>query len=314
MRRQLTSCILLIFFAAFLILKDEVIAGASEGLLLWYRSVLPSLLPFMILVSLMIHTGAISFFSKIAGPLMRWFPGASPDGSFAVAAGFLCGYPMGAKVSADLVSHGNITSTEGAWLLSFCNNTSPMFILGILLTGFITDENLKLPFFLILILAPVFCGQIFRCYYTRKSEGPFRSRIRAAEPSGSISLTEMRDSCLMDSFSAIGRVGLYMLLCSIFIQMLNRIFPGSGIWKNILLSSMEVTTGLSLLAGLDVPVRIRYILLMASVSFGGFCAVFQTASMIRGSGLKLGPYIAEKLVTAAVTSLLTYLFLTLIYR
>ena len=79
--------------------------------------------------------------------------------------------------------------------------------------------------------------------------------------------------------------------------------------KTLFLSSLEVTTGLSLLAKLEIPAMYRCILLMAAVSFGGFCAIFQTSSMIQESGLKILPYIAEKLITAMATSLLTYLYL-----
>ena len=312
MRKRLTSCILILLFASFLIFKDQVISGAAEGLLSWYRFVLPSLLPFMILVNIMIHTDTISLLSRVMGPFMRYFPGVSPHGSFAVTAGFLCGYPMGAKVSADLIQAGKITYEEGSWLLSFCNNTSPMFIISILLTRFITDKSLKLPLFLISMLSPLLCGQFFRLYYTRRSRksfrksAPFLQKLSSEKPS---SFTDIIDACLMDSFYAIVRVGLYMMLFSVFIQLLNRIIPGSGICKLLLLSSMEVTTGLSLLADLTIPACYRYILLMASVSFGGFCAIFQTASMIRESGLQIWPYIAEKLITATVTSLLTYLYL-----
>lgn len=312
MRRRLTSCILILLFVSFLVFKDQVITGAAEGLLSWYRFVLPSLLPFMILVNIMIQTDTVSLLSRVMGPLMRYFPGVSAHGSFAVTAGFLCGYPMGAKVSADLIQAEKITYEEGSWLLSFCNNTSPMFIISILLTKFITDKSLELPFFLILMSAPLLCGQFFRLYYTRRSRKSFRSsnifpqKLSAGKPA---SFTDIIDASLMDSFYAIVRVGLYMMLFSVFIQLFKRIIPGSGLCKLLLLSSMEVTTGLSLLADLTIPVYYRYILLMASVSFGGFCAVFQTASMIRESGLKIGPYIAEKLITATVTSLLTYLYL-----
>ena len=45
-------------------------------------------------------------------------PGLS-NGSFAIIAGFLCGYPMGAKISTDLTHTKQISPQEGAYLLSF---------------------------------------------------------------------------------------------------------------------------------------------------------------------------------------------------
>ncbi len=312
MRKYISSCLLLLLFPVCLICRDEVIAGAADGLLLWYQFVLPSLLPFMILVNIMMHTNTISLLAKILGPMMKDFPGVSPKGAFVVLSGFLCGYPMGAKVSADLTAQNQISRTEGSFLLSFCNNASPMFITGILLTEFVPEKELHLPFFLILFLSPLLCGQLFRIYYTHKNKDPF-ARSGQAEKTPAAHKTagfpSLLDACLMDSFYGIVRVGLYMMLFSILIQLSGRLLPGHGLTKTIFLSSLEITTGLSLLAELNIPAVCRYVLFMAAVSFGGFCAVFQTSSMIQESGLKILPYTVEKLITTAVTSLFTYLYL-----
>lgn len=312
MRKLFSSCFMLLLFLTFLIYKNEVITGAADGLLLWYRFVLPSLLPFMILVNVMMHTDTVSLLAKVLGPLMHGFPGVSPKGAFAVLSGFLCGYPMGAKVSADLVTKQQISYAEGSYLLSFCNNTSPMFILSILLTKFVPQKELHLPFFLILFLSPLLCGQLFRIYYTHKNGGTFArmpSSVRTASLHETTGFPAMLDACLMDSFHAIVKVGLYMMLFSILFQLSGRFIPGRSLAKSIFLSSLEITTGLSTLASLKIPLSFRYILLMAETSFGGFCAIFQTSSMIQDAKLKILPYITEKLITATVTSLLTCLYL-----
>lgn len=316
MRKLISSCLMLLLFLAFLIYKNEVVSGAAEGLLLWYRFVLPSLLPFMILINVMMHTDTVSLLARVLGPLMKGFPGVSPKGSFAILSGFLCGYPMGAKVSADLVSRHQISYAEGSYLLSFCNNTSPMFILSILLSEFVPEKELHLPLFLILFLSPLLCGQLFRIYYMRKAPdssagNPSPAKPVSPSPRKPAGFAAMLDTCLMDSFYAIVKVGLYMMLFSILILLCKRLLPGSSPAKAIFLSSLEITTGLSMLAKLPVSAAFRCVLLMAETSFGGFCAIFQTASMVQESGLRILPYIAEKLITAMVTSLLTYLYLSI---
>ena len=132
MKQKILSALLLSVFFLFLLYKNAVISGASEGLVLWYRYVLPTLLPFMILTQLMMQTDTVHLVCHITGSFMRYFPGVSGYGCFAVIAGFLCGYPMGAKVTADLTVSQRINPNEGSFLLSFCNNMSPMFILGVL--------------------------------------------------------------------------------------------------------------------------------------------------------------------------------------
>ena len=88
---------------------------------------------------------------------------------------------MGAKVTADLTVSERISPDEGAFLLSFCNNMSPMFILGVLFRNYIPEHALHLPFFLILTGSPLLCSQMFRLYYTHKprihSEEYRRNRV-----------------------------------------------------------------------------------------------------------------------------------------
>lgn len=314
MRKWITSCIILLLFLLCMIYKNIVILGACEGLLLWYNTVLPSLLPFMILVNVMMQTDCISLLTSITGPMMRIFPGVSKAGSFAVTAGFLCGYPMGAKISANLVTEQKITATEGAFLLSFCNNVSPMFIIGVLFTKYIPEEALHLPFFLILLMSPLMCSQLFRLYYVRHNNKIFNfTKQEIISPDNSIHnpFTQIIDYALMDSFYSIVKVGLFMMLFSILIRITAQLIPGYGIWKGILLSSFEITSGLSMIDILPVSSFTKHILLMTNTSFGGLCAIFQTSSMIQAARLPIGPYIIEKLITAMVTSLLTYLYLAL---
>lgn len=314
MRKWITSCIILLLFLLCLINKNIVILGACEGLLLWYNTVLPSLLPFMILVNVMMQTDCISLLTSVTGPMMRIFPGVSKAGSFAVTAGFLCGYPMGAKVSADLVTDQKITAAEGAFLLSFCNNVSPMFILGVLFTEYIPEKSLHLPFFLILLMSPLLCSQLFRLYYVRQNSKIFcYKKHNNTSPDNSIHkpFTQIIDYALMDSFHGIVKIGLFMMLFSILIRLTTQLIPGYGIWKGLLLSSFEITSGLSTIDILPVSSFTKNILLMAATSFGGLCAIFQTSSMIQSARLPIGPYIIEKLITAMVTSLLTYLYLSL---
>ena len=130
MRRYAFPFSVILLFFIMLSFPQEVFDGASEGLLLWFQIVLPTLLPFIIISNILIQTNSISLLSHIFGPAFQKIFRISTDGSFVVLAGFLCGYPMGAKVTSDLILAGRITKSEGSYLLSFCNNTSPMFIIS----------------------------------------------------------------------------------------------------------------------------------------------------------------------------------------
>ena len=126
-------------FLIMLICPKAVFTGASQGLLLWFQIILPTLFPFLLVTDLLLATGSIRYISSAFGGILSRIFGVSENGSFAVITGFLCGYPMGAKTAADLTVSNYISREEGQYLLSFCNNTSPVFILNFLVWKTLQD-------------------------------------------------------------------------------------------------------------------------------------------------------------------------------
>ena len=53
-----------------LFFPNEVFQGASSGLLLWFQTVLPTLLPFLILVNIMQKTSLIRQVSRLVYPAL----------------------------------------------------------------------------------------------------------------------------------------------------------------------------------------------------------------------------------------------------
>ena len=308
--------IILIFFLMIL-LPEPVFEGASTGLLLWFNTVLPTLLPFLILSGLMIHTSALSFIARLFGPFLHRTLKVSPQGSFAVLAGFLCGFPMGAKVTADLLKSGKISHSEGGYLLSFCNNTSPMFIMSYILYQHIQKEEYTLPSIIILFASPILCSFGFRrFYFRRRSIHSSRLTENSSSKNTDSQRTEgfsfrLLDSCIMDGFEAIAKIGGYMILFSIFIALAKELPTSHPLIELVLLPSVEITTGISLICRSCRNFPLMWLLVLSLTSFGGLCTIAQTNSMLQGSGLSIRSYIIEKLITMMVTSLLALIYLCL---
>lgn len=309
MKKLTVPLFIISFFVIMLLFPKEVFTGASKGLLLWFEIVLPTLLPFIIISNLLVSTNAISYIAKILGPLLKRVFAISENGAFAVVTGFLCGYPMGAKTTADLIRTGYITKEEGAYLLSFCNNTSPMFIISYVIWQNLKHEELTYVSIAILFAAPVICSLFFRFYYRRILKwnfgtAPVRSQPLKMEFS-------VLDSSIMDGFETITKVGGYIILFSVLITLLGRLPLRGFLWNQTLLPMMEITNGIPLICKSTDSFELRYILVMALTAFGGFCSVAQTKCMVQDTGLSICPYITEKLITALVTSLLAavYIFL-----
>lgn len=353
------SLSLIALFALMLFFPAPVLRGAECGLLLWFNTVLPTLFPFILICNLMITTRAIDLLVCITRPLLCRAFRVSPYGSFAVLTGFLCGYPMGAKVTADLYRQGNITKTEASYLLSFCNNTSPMFILSFLVMQNLKNDSLKLPTLIILFLAPVIISFACRPQVRKASAACAKPRASFSRASGSspvmpvpsagtsafspvpsspsvrstmppvpsarasasstaspvpsarASLSGALDFSIGNALESITKVGVYIMVFAVFTELAKLLPARDSLPRLILLSSLEITGGITMLCQSLSGREILYILCLAQTSFGGLCAAAQTASMIKGTGISVSSYIIKKLATALVASLLACLYLYL---
>lgn len=292
-----------------LFMPKAVFNGAAEGLLLWYQIVFPTLFPFMLVTSLLMASGGLHLISRIFSGLFRRIFRVSENGTFAVLAGFLCGYPMGAKVTADLMRSGRISFEEGRYLLSFCNNTSPIFILNFIVWKTFGREDLAVPTLSILFLSPVLLSFLFRRLYL-KGNDCFHSPDTEKKPAARLDFSTL-DTCMMNSFESIVKVGGYIILFSVLITLLDEL-PGSHPIILAVSPLLEVTNGIMMLDSTIKDFSVCYPAVLALTSFGGFCSVAQTQCMLQGTGLKILPYTAEKLAAAAAASLMAVIYLLII--
>ena len=307
MKQLLSGLPVLVLFLAMLFSPKAVFDGAESGLLLWFQVVFPTLFPFMLVSGLMLSGGGLAVISRIFGRLFSTLFATSPNGSFAVIAGFLCGYPMGAKVSADLVRSGRISRDEGAYLLSFCNNTSPIFIMNFIVWKTFDREELMIPTLLILIGVPAFLSLFFRRFYL-KGRKKFSDLSDKKKNNVKLLNFEMLDSCLADSFESIVKVGLYIIFFSILIALPGKLSAGHPLLAGIL-PALEMTNGILMIHKAAPDLTVSYPLILGLTSFGGFCSAAQTKCMLKAASLPILPYIIQKLTAAAAASLLGIVYM-----
>lgn len=309
MKQILSITCMIGLFICMLLFPQGTFKGASSGLILWFNTVLPTLLPFIVLSNLLIHTGTIDLIARAVSPVLCRLFRVSPYGSFAVLIGFLCGCPMGGKITADLLKMNYISEKEGRYLLSFCNNTSPMFIISYIIWQNLNCSGMTLPLFGLTLSAPILLSFIFRFLYRIPEDISRNSRLYS--PLRPQNLVGSLDTCIMNGFETITRIGGYIMLFSICICLIGQIPLRIPFLTSVLIPSLELTTGVTLLCQSSMTANAKIIQTLTLAAFGGWCAAAQTRSMIQGTELPFLPYIAEKLATALVTSLLIYGYLLL---
>lgn len=296
----------IILFAAMLFFPGPVLRGASLGLLLWFNTVLPTLFPFILICNLLISTSAIDVLLRFISPLFCRFFRVTPYGAFAVLCGFLCGYPMGAKVTADLYRQKRIEKEEASYLLAFCNNTSPMFILSFLVMQTLKDNRLKLPVLGILTLSPMIISFLQPVKRAHKIQKKLILPVAKKQP-----FFDVLDFSISNALESITKVGAYIIMFAVFTELFQQLPLKDSPFRLLFLASLEITNGITMLSGSSLSQTAIFILCLAETSFGGLCAAAQTASMIKGTDIPISVYLRKKLATALVTSLLAYAYLIL---
>jgi len=131
-RYAVLGALLTVALASFMIIDPaSSLEAATAGLKLWFHAVLPALFPFFVVCDLMVGLGVVHFLGVILEPVMRpifRLPGAA---GFVVAMGFTSGFPVGAVLTRQLYETGTLSGNEAERLVSFTNNASPLFIIGV---------------------------------------------------------------------------------------------------------------------------------------------------------------------------------------
>ena len=312
MKRILLTAGTLLLLVFLLLHPQEGLAAARTGMTLWLNSLIPALLPFIILTGVLIHTGSIEKILLPFRPLFEFLLGVSVYGGYVFLLGMLCGYPMGAKLASDMYESHKISRREAEYLTTFCNNASPSFIITYL--GQICLLN-KVPasrLFLCLFLSDFICMMIFRLLIYRNhlpGSVPHTDRHDEKKETSSAPLSgNALDVSIMNGFETITRLGGYILLFSILAGCISLYWPFSPVSRYVLLGFTDITTGLSLIADSGLPFRFCCILSAAAVGSGGACILAQTRSILH-KDLRLLPCLTSKCLNAVLTGMIACLLL-----
>ena len=300
-----------IAFIYLLSFPAQAAEGARQGLLLWYRSVLPILFPFMLLCNMGLKTGLFQHLPHAVFRPLQLIFGCSFYGAVNIFLGFLCGFPMGAKITSDLYHQKRITSQEARWLYGFSNNLSPAFILSYLGVNQMRPSGLGGIFLLNILGASVLYGLI-TSIPVRKKENLSSQETDLISVSLRKDIFSLLDECINDSVYNIVKLGVYIMIFSIFSQAVTGIIPARNIPLLILASVIEVTKGISMICSHIGSFCIRYAAASALCSFGGLSALAQTVSIASMEPAHIRYYIKSRVIITLLCVLLSLFYLLLI--
>ena len=290
--------------------SEKAFSLSLAGLNLWFEKMIPTLLPFMILSGILIRMNLSDSFARLFAPLLRPVFRLSDSCLYVLIIGFLCGFPMGARVTAESLQHGKLSKREASLMLAFCNNIGPIYFSGFVLTLFPAAK--PLPFWAGMYLLPLLYGLFLRRMVYRDIPCPVpaagrsvpasasrasadRSVLSSASHASSAlsgrSLMAQTQEAVTSALVSQASLGGYMILFNLMNLLPDLFLPAGAVLPRALCGCLlEITGGLSRLDPSDA--FWAFVLL----PFGGLSCIFQTYSMIRDTGLSLRLYVFHKCV------------------
>ncbi len=284
-----------------LLFPKKVLADSLAGLDLWFHTVLPSLLPFMILSNVLIGANVVSQLMRPFSGFFRHVLGLSPEGGYAWLLGLFCGFPMGARLTGDMYRQHRISREEAVYLLTFANQSSPMFLSTYIVLHGLGDSTLTLPVFVIFYASAFLTSLVFRIRSRRFGLPPSKPKKEVPEQT---SYGNLLDTSIMNGFEIITRLGGYIILFSILAGIVLQLPAPLRTAAPFLSGLTEITTGIHTISGTTLPLQVKFTAIVCCTAFGGFSTVAQTSCMLNGTGLSIFTYLKGKLVNAAVAGLL----------
>ena len=292
-------------FVILLFFPGLVFEGAKMGLNLWFFTLVPTLLPFMVFSNILIQSRLIEHLLFLPGLFTRKYLHLSPAGLYAFLCGFFFGYPSGAKILADLLKTDQIDPKEASMLFGFCNNVSPAFLITYFLTlhlkhpekaGITVSFLYIIPAF-VCLMAFFFCGSSFS--------------LREKKTSSPVLSLALLDACLQDALSVLLKLGGYIILFSVISNMITHIPRMRAESAAFFSCFLEITGGIpAVTAAFAYPQS--YVILLPFLAFGGLCSFMQTGSVIKDTPLSLRSYFFTKILLALLIFLCEILCITLL--
>lgn len=288
----------------FLTHPNTAFLGASRGLLLWFQTVLPALLPFMVCSNLAVACGAVPLLILPFRRLLKRVFGLTDYGCYTLLSGLLCGYPLGAKTCGEFLASGRLSLSEARLLLAISNHPSPMFLLGYA-AAFFGDQPSFWHALCSLYLPILPMGLIAKKLYGHTAVTASREPDRTESPQP-LSF----DRILLTSFEVMVKIGGYIMAFSILAAFIEELPYIRSEAKAAALGLVEITTGIQAVAGSFFGFW-RGLFITASIAFGGFSGIFQTNSVLKVSafsqsqkaGLSIRHYVLWKSTHAVLASL-----------
>lgn len=292
------TAVSLFLIASIVLFSDKMTAAALNGLNLWLNTALPSLFPFMVIVS-WLSFGSRTSKSRFDGIIRRLF--GVPSCCMSVfAISFLAGYPMGAKIISNMLKQKKISADTAEHMLSFCNNPGIVFIISAVSSSMLADRRASFYFIAICVLSSLLTGIAYNIFFPCAEKTIHTVSSVCAKPVGIY-------EALLSAVKSILAVGGCIIFFSAVSAAVNNVLPFNGIAGAFINGILEFAGGIGALSSCGYPRKSVYPLIAALLCWGGCSVHLQTLAVLDGAEIDFRKYIISKLFCGSAAYITAYI-------
>lgn len=284
--------------------------GTISGLKLFFYSVLPGLFPFMLLSKLITEIGFLFKITPRFDKFSKAVFGTSGVSLYAFFMSILSGYPIGAKIIADLYQKQLITDEEAKKMSIFCTTSGPIFIIGTIGTMMFQSFKIGVIIYFAHILSSIIMGICYNLL-TKKHSKPTTKNTHQQLCFQNIKSENILSTCINQTINSLFVVGAYITIfyllaellesfnfITIISNILSHVLSPLNIDKNcikgFLHGILEVTRGAKELSLSRTSLSVA--LCCGIVSFSGISINCQMLAFLKTAKIKAHNFVLSKCV------------------
>ncbi len=320
-KHDTASIMLSIFcFGMIIILLTNPAKYASkflEGFMLFGKSVLPGLFPFMLITKMLTSLGFVKKLASICGNFTQKVFASPGIGAYSLMMSNLSGYPIGAKIIGDLHSNKIISDSDAQNMINYSMTSGPAFVIGSV--GAIMFSSVKVG--VVIFASHLISNFITGIILAKRIKSELKTSINHSEPAPpkKVSIDKILSDSMYSAIEAIlivgGFVSCFYCFSEILIDLkvfdiisypLGRFLEFLGAPKTMATSVcsglLEVTRGCKELSLFFASFPVLSVSLACFlISFSGLSIIFQSKAFLSATKIKTRHLILSKGVHAIIS-------------
>ncbi len=265
---------------------------------LFLKRVFVSLFPMFIINDIMISLNIPYYFYKLFNKLFNKIFKTSGICAYVFIMSLISGTPSNAYILKNLVENNKISNKEASHYLYFTYFSNPLFLT--LMLSQIFNSHIVIKIIIIHYLSNLIIGIILR----KKAPNITNNNLNINNENLSNVLIASIKRSINTLLMILGTIVFYMLLTYIITSLLH----SNYFLKVAIASLLEITNGLNLLAKLNTVIKIKEIIAIATISFGGLSINTQIKSILEDTNISYKSFFKGRIMHAIIGIILTIIF------